>query len=220
MWLFALLLTIVPVLSFFSVLVLANAWILLAARGCIVGSPADAPNAHAILILGAPVPNEQNPGPIMEDRLQCGLRLFQLKKAPRIIISGRSDPGSHRETVVMENWLLAHGVPPESLAIDGHAFRTIDSVHNLVAFRAPPQHVLVCTQNFHLPRAVFLLKQKGFMVTGIVADSHVYRDKTRFALRESLGRLRALYETLVHIKPACSHLTETNNRLSCSEKKE
>jgi SanA protein len=217
MWLAASLLIAVPLSLFLIALAGANLWVTVSAQKHLVEKIEDASPADVILVLGAPVPNNTQPGPIVEDRLQCGLTLFRLGKAPRMIISGRTQSNGASEVVAMGNWLREQGMPPENLGVDGFAYRTIDSAINLHAFDTKPRKVLVCTQRFHLPRAVFLLKHQGFDVEGVVADGRVYRDKNKFAIRESLGRLRAVYETLAGVSPPCAHLRERENRLHCAE---
>jgi vancomycin permeability regulator SanA len=197
MWLFASLLITVPPTLFLLAIAFANLWVILSSQKHLVENPEHASSADVILILGAPVPSNNTPGPIVEDRLQCGLALFGQKKAPRIVLSGRSQTNGASEVVAMEKWLRARNVPAEAIALDEHAHRTIDSATNLSTFPFKPQRVLVCSQRFHLGRAVFLLKRKGFWVEGVVADGRIYRDRHKFAFRESLGRLRAVFETFV-----------------------
>jgi SanA protein len=51
--------------------------------------------------------------------------------------------------------------------------------------------MIVATQKFHQPRAVYLARSLGIDAVGIVADSYVYRDDLRNNLREMIARVKA-----------------------------
>ncbi len=152
--------------------------------------------ADCILVLGAPVPNQTEPGVVVEDRLVAAIEAYHAGKAPTIVISGRGDESSAKEIHVMENWLLARGVAKEAIVVDGDAFRTIDSMKFVSRTRGKVR-VIVCTQRFHLARSLFLARAFGLNAQGLVADRREYRDRFSFAVRETLARLRAFYDVWV-----------------------
>jgi SanA protein len=51
--------------------------------------------------------------------------------------------------------------------------------------------LIISTQKFHQPRAVYLARSLGIDAVGIVADSYVYRDDLRNNLREMIARVKA-----------------------------
>jgi len=53
------------------------------------------------------------------------------------------------------------------------------------------QSMIVSTQKFHQPRAVYLAREMGIDAVGIVADSYIYRDDLRNNLREMFARVKA-----------------------------
>jgi SanA protein len=55
---------------------------------------------------------------------------------------------------------------------------------------------LVCTQRFHLPRAVLLARHHGIDAVGIAADRRRYARIGRNVARERLARLLATIEML------------------------
>jgi vancomycin permeability regulator SanA len=158
-----------------------------------VNNPDALENADHILVLGAPVPNQTNAGPVLEDRLQAALDAYRAGKASSLIVSGRGDEGSAKEVYVMEMWLKNNGVPASAIIIDDKAFRTIDSM-KFVKRTFGAASVIVCTQRFHLPRSLFLAKKCGLSPQGLLADRRVYRDKFAFSLRETMSVMRAWWD--------------------------
>jgi vancomycin permeability regulator SanA len=152
--------------------------------------------ADCILVLGARVPNQTEPGVIVGDRLEAAIEAYHAGKAPMIVVSGRGDESSAKEIYVMENWLLARGVPRQAICVDGDAFRTIDSMKYLSRTRGKVR-VIVCTQKFHLARSLFLARAFGLEAQGLIADRREYRDRLSFAVRETVARLRAVYDVWV-----------------------
>ena len=53
---------------------------------------------------------------------------------------------------------------------------------------------LVVTQEFHLPRAVYIARTLGLDATGVPADIQPYTGEWRFALREWPARVKAFFQ--------------------------
>jgi len=59
------------------------------------------------------------------------------------------------------------------------------------------ESMIVATQKFHQPRAVYLARNMGINAVGIVADSYIYRDDLRNNLREMFARVKAFVDLKV-----------------------
>jgi SanA protein len=57
-------------------------------------------------------------------------------------------------------------------------------------YRAP----VICTQAFHLPRALWLARQMGLRGIGFPADRRIYRTIRRVRRRERIAQLRAFID--------------------------
>ena len=93
----------------------------------------------------------------------------------------------------MRRWLLARGVPAEQVLDDPMGLRTIDSLRNCRDVLGMTS-ALVVSNDFHVPRIVFLGRSFGMEVHGVVAPALVdYPSSVRWRnlAREVLARLRA-----------------------------
>jgi SanA protein len=185
-----------------------NAFIVYAASDSIYESSADVPAKQAALVLGARVYDSGAVSPILEDRLQAALELYGAEKIEKLIVSGDHGREEYDEVRSMRDWLINEGVPAEDIFMDHAGFDTYDSVYRARdVFEA--ESIIIVTQRFHLPRAIFIADALGLETAGVVADKREYSAASmrRNALREPLARLKALGSILVGAKP--TYLGET-----------
>lgn len=130
-------------------------------------SVADAPARPVALVLGARVWGDR-PSHMLEDRLAAALELYQSGRCEQVLLTGGPD-----EVEVMRAWLVARGVASEHLLLDGAGLRTFDSMARAAAMLEGEQRsVLVVTQDFHLPRSVYLARELGLDAVGVVAQAN------------------------------------------------
>lgn len=180
---------------FVAVLVLGVAalWVRFVTTGYLYAESAAVPRREAALVLGASVFRSGKPSPVVEARLRAGLRLLQEGKVERILVSGDHKPDDYDEADAMRSWLVRAGVPPAKIAVDKGGLRTFDSMvraRNVFGIRG----LVVCTQAFHLPRAVFLARRAGVDAVGLKVGADL-RDTGVYDLaRESLATIRAVID--------------------------
>lgn len=109
-------------------------------------------------------------------------------KPTRILCSGWDGEG---EAEAMAEALIAAGVSPDAIRVDGRAARTVDSVDYVTTHHACEPIVFV-SQAFHLPRVLFLARGRGLDAWGLAARGEV--NGLRARLREALARLRAIVD--------------------------
>lgn len=147
----------------------AARWILLA-RLSRVSLPEDAPSRPWAIVLGARVCADGTPSPGLRNRLEAGLALYRAGRAARVLVSGTRGGPSGDETGTMQRWLWARGIPSECIASDPHGFRTRASLERgRRVFGIGSAHL--CTQPFHLPRALYWAHAVGMEVTPVAALS-------------------------------------------------
>lgn len=152
----------------------------------------DAPAREVVLVLGARVHGDR-PSNMLEDRLAAALALYESGRAQKLILSGAHHRDDYDEVTVMRRWLEDRGVPPDDLYLDHAGLRTLDSmVRAREVFGV--ERLAVVSQDFHLPRAVYLGEQVGMDTIAVVAPAgYRYTEKVhRYnAAREHLARTRA-----------------------------
>ena len=157
----------------------------------------EAPEAQAIVILGAKVEEDGTLSPALEDRLAQGLALYRAGKAPRLLVTGDGENQTRNEVEAMKSYLLDQNVPQEAILEDPHGLNTYASL-----FRA--KHVyqletlLVVTQDYHLGRALYLGQQLGLSCEGVGTPNSVLKAQLpQNLLRESLARVKAFFNAEV-----------------------
>lgn len=122
--------------------------------------------AEAALVLGARVWPDGRPSMFLGQRIAVGVSLYRRGLVPRIVVSGA---GRNREgldeTAVMARVVEEAGVPFDAITIDPHG---VDTYASALGARRDLglSSVIVATQEFHLPRAVWLCRQVGLEAQG------------------------------------------------------
>jgi len=134
----------------------------------------------------------------LEGRLRAALELWRSEKVGRILVTGDHGEASYNEVAVMHRWLRDHGVPASKIFVDHAGFRTLDSMERAArVFRV--EDAIVCTQEFHLPRSLFLAERAGIDAVGYVADRRNYSRRVRRhnRRREFIARVVAALDSYV-----------------------
>ena len=161
----------------------------------------DVPSFHTVIILGASVHADGKLSPILQDRVDTGLRLYRSGKAKRFLLSGDNRSSDYDEVNSMRNYLIERNVPEEHIFIDPAGIDTYDSMYrSRNVFKV--YDAIVVTQEFHLPRTLFIAKNLGFNYYGYPAISKKYRTESSLKRREKLANFKALYEVVSRQVPA------------------
>jgi SanA protein len=170
-----------------------NLIIPLSAHGHTVAGSEDAPQAQVAIVLGARIYPNGTPSPMLADRLQTGVSLYKLGKVEKLLLSGDHGQTTYDEVNVMLEYVLERGVPEEDVFTDHAGFSTYDTMYRARdVFKVTT--ALVVTQKFHLARAVYTARALGLDATGVQADIQPYGDERRFAIRDWLARVKALWQ--------------------------
>lgn len=145
---------------------------------------ARAPKMPIALVLGAPL-REGRVTAVLEDRVLTGLALLESKRVERLVLSG-----TLAEVSAMTA-LLETRVPTGALLVDPRGRHTFESIAN--ARDAGHQQLLLVSQAFHLPRALFLARRLGLDAHGVTADRRAYQHQRRFEARERISCVLAYW---------------------------
>lgn len=160
----------------------------------------DVPAVDAIIIPGASVNPNGVPSDILEDRLLTGVDLYEAGKAGAIIVSGDNGQNQYDEVNAMRLYLLEQGIPAEDIFLDHAGFDTYDTMYRAKAIFGADS-VVVATQRYHLPRALYIGEARGIEVYGVSADRQEYRGMRYFMAREMLANVKAVIDVLLRSKP-------------------
>ena len=160
-----------------AVLTLATAglWVSARSQGHVYAL-SQVPAAPVALVLGAEVyyPSGQ-PSPFLAARLEIARQLFVTGKVKAILVSGDHRVWAYNEPGAMFEWLVAHGVPSDRIALDHAGFDTYDSCARANQIFGVKRAIVV-TQTYHIDRAVALCRSLGVRADGVADDSvKIYR---------------------------------------------
>ena len=140
-----------------------------------------------IVVLGAGVRPGGVPSDMLRDRLEVGNELYFAGYADKILMSGDHMSPDYDEVGVMKRYAIEAGVPTDAIYLDHAGLSTYDSLWRLAnIFEA--KKVLIVTQSYHLPRALYLARAFGINAYGLSADLRPYRSQTYRDIREILAR--------------------------------
>jgi SanA protein len=170
------------------------------AQGRMYSDVTQVPGRYTGIVLGAYAPDGV-PSQILEDRLKTALALYRAGKVQRLLLSGDHGREGYDEPNAMRAWLQAAGVAAADLFLDHAGFRTLDTMARArEVFEV--KDAVVITQEFHLPRALFLADAFGIDAVGMIADHHEYDDAAYNAARERVARFVAWLDVAVRGRKA------------------
>lgn len=140
------------------------------------------------------------PGPVLADRLELALRLYQRGDVQHILVSGDNDGRGVDEVNPMRTWLVERGVPSDDIYLDHAGFRTLDTMERAATVFAV-RDAIVCTQGFHLHRSVYLARRAGIDAVGIAADGRRWKAGASAHVRELAARFRAAIDATLGVQP-------------------
>lgn len=151
------------------------------------------PNGSTIVVLGASVHPDNTPSDALEDRLEIAARAWRAEKIENIVLSGDDGTWAQEEIQSMLGYLIDAGVPRDNIIIDGNNARTFDSCYRLKNVLNQNKVVLI-TQSFHMPRALYLCNEIGLDAWGLESDLRWYKDVLWFTVRDWMASLLAFWD--------------------------
>lgn len=148
------------------------------------------PKKDAALVLGAAV-YPSGLSDILQDRVDSAIELYKAKKVTGLIMSG-----SKNESEGMAFYATQRGVKANDIIKDPNGIDTISSVKNA----RNTKEIIIVTQSFHLPRAIFLARHFGINAVGFSADKRDYTKIFDFKKRELLATSKAVMDVILDLK--------------------
>lgn len=155
-----------------------------------------------ILVLGAGVRGNK-PSPMLADRLEKAIKLYNQGAAPKIIMSGDHGQKNYDEVNIMKQYAIEKGIPSEDIFMDHAGFSTYDSVYRAKNMFGA-EKVLIVTQEYHLYRALYISNCLDMEANGISADLRKYAGQTKREIREVIARNKDFLKCIT--KPSSKYL--------------
>ena len=153
----------------------------------------------AIVVLGASVRPDGSPSPMLQDRLDKGIHLYNTGVSSKIIMSGDNSSDYYNEVIAMKNYATNMGVPSEQILVDHYGIHTYESMYRLKeVFDA--KKVIVVTQDYHLYRAIYIARKLGIDAYGADASTMDYSGQFKRDIREVLARYKDYFKTMFKVK--------------------
>lgn len=163
--------------------------------------PGELPAKPVAIVFGAGLRRDGSPSPVLRDRVATAAGLYKAGKVQKLLMSGDNSEVYYNEPEAMRQFALGLGIPDEAIVLDYAGRRTYDTCYRAKKIFELKDVVLV-TQAFHLPRAIYTCNMLGLPAVGVPADQGQYRQRSLafWNLRELLATMVALWE-IHHSKP-------------------
>ena len=143
--------------------------------------------ADCVIVLGAHVWMDGRMSNALIYRCEAALGAWRDGLAPALIVCGaQGNDEPEPEAMAMRRWFIAHGVPGDRVIAEPDSINTRQNLLNAQGIMARNgwRTAAVCTNDYHLTRALWLARDLGLDATGIPAPS------TKDPLSFARGRLR------------------------------
>lgn len=158
----------------------------------------DVPAERVAIVFGAGLLRDGSAGPVLRDRVETAVQLYQQSKVDKLLMSGDNRFVEYNEPEAMRQYALDLGVPDEDIVLDYAGRRTYDTCYRAKHIFQVDSAILV-TQAFHLPRALFLCNWFGIESTGVEADNHYFLKRSRiyWNTRELFANFQAVWDVMI-----------------------
>ena len=154
--------------------------------------PTEEPKRTAI-VFGARVWDDGSPSNSLYDRVLTGVELYRAGRVKQLLMSGDKTGENYDEPAAMKKLAIELGVPESDIVLDNDGKRTFDTCKRAQTVFGVQKAILV-TQDYHLPRALYLCNSLGVDSLGITANRRKYDGENYYHLREFFSTASAWFE--------------------------
>jgi vancomycin permeability regulator SanA len=134
----------------------------------------DVPARPVAIVFGAGLTRSGEASAVLRDRIRTAANLYFAGKVEKLLMTGDNSTIEYNEPAAMREYALSLGIPDEDIVLDYAGRRTYDSCYRAREIFGVEKAILV-TQDFHLPRALYLCNMLGVDGVGVAADNYRYR---------------------------------------------
>lgn len=170
-----------------------------AATNSFIYTASAVPSEQVALVLGASIKGDGELSPVLEERADLAVALYDAHKVSKILVSGDNSTLQYDEVYPVGKYLESKGIPEPDIFLDYAGFDTYSSMYR-AKYVFGVTSMIITSQRFHLPRALFIAHALGIEAVGVDAGAPGERYVANW-LREVPATIKALYDLYVHRQP-------------------
>lgn len=145
----------------------------------------------SVIILGAGVRKDGNPCDLLADRIKTGVEAHLCTQSNNILLTGEDRDENYNEVKVMKNWVTNNykDINEEVILLDGLGLCTYDSMYR-AKFIYNIKSAIISTNEYHLPRAIYIARKLGIDAYGIKSDLRPYDRMKKYKRRELMAQIK------------------------------
>lgn len=151
------------------------------------------PKAEVALVPGASVASNGTLSPVLKERADTAAGLYEAGTVSKILVTGDNSTLQYDEVYPVGKYLQALGIPQKDIFLDYAGFDTYSSMYRARDVFGVTS-VLVVSQRYHLPRAVFIARSLGLAAYGVDASSG--EKYLAYSLREIPASIKAALDLM------------------------
>ncbi len=146
------------------------------------------PTHRVAILFGAQVRPDHSLSPMLADRVDGGIALYQAGKVKKLLMTGDNSTTHYDEVTAMKDYAVSRGIPGADIGLDYAGFNTYDSCYRAKAIFGLSDAILV-TQAYHMPRALYTCRHLGVKAAGYAIEDFSKYPNLRYSytLREWLS---------------------------------
>lgn len=174
-----------------AVLMCLYSYVVFRTQGYVYDAVANVPAADVAMVLGASVTSKGILSPVLAERANKAVELYQQGKVKKILVTGDNGTVAHNEVDPTGRYLNSLGIPKEDIFLDHAGFDTYSSMYRARDVFGVSS-VIVVSQEFHLPRAIYIARKLGLEAYGTPANQQGHMLVNY--VREVPATVKALYD--------------------------
>ena len=137
---------------------------------------------------------------MLQDRASTVVELFSNEIVDKVLISADNSREEYDEVRPTRDFLIEKGIKSWVVYLDFAGFDSYDSLYRAKEIFGADQLILV-SQEFHLPRLLFLCRGLWLDCIGLKADKHDYLGLWYNYFREFGANVKAYFSLLLNVEP-------------------
>lgn len=145
-------------------------------------------DADCVIVLGAKVHGETLSS-ALKSRMDAALMVLNVSGAKKLLLSGDHGQTGYDEVNAMKQYAEEQGVAKEDIFLDHAGFSTYESMYRARDVFGVGKAIVV-TQDFHLPRALYIARSLGIQAYGFASEDVEYASLLLNKAREVFARAK------------------------------